>query len=497
MNCPTLNQIIKMKKILFLFVFIFTITFAQSSKKNIIIDTDMSLDDIRAITYFSKLYDYNVIGYVSSEGIQSAGKGAHNLKKLLKAFENNTEVFQGVIHKVPESKARKEIYELNWDMLPEVELQNQPIAELAQKINQSKDRFTYIALGPLSNLRYLIEKNPEFKDRIDEIYFFGGIPQYYDKDTENYDFDSVSANYVLNLGLPFYSFVSKRLDLPVFDHRDWNNIVSSKNLHVSILNTLFQKKEVAKQMYINEDIYKYYSDMIPVYMENNLFARFDEYNEHIFVMRKWDKKLSSIRYYLRMKEKFSKNLKPKNNISFREFPVDVELYNLDIAANIDFLIQTYGTEEFKSIIIANELHNDIQIFSIIGAKMGIRAREILAGEYDKINVISNAPDEPPYSYLNDGLQISTGATIGNKNFELDDENKIRAEFYYGNKMVRLELKKDIYRQIIEQIEEAEIEVVGTDSYKELMRRNIINNWINYDRKVIFEEEIEEAKPGRN
>lgn len=488
--------------IILMFAILFSIAHSQSNSKNLIIDTDMSLDDIRAVTYFSKLYDFNVTGYIATEGIQSSGTGSSNLKKLLKAFEDNAPVYNGAIYKVPESKSLKNerefVYNLNWKELPESDTKNQSLNELAEKIKNSKDRYTYVAMGPLTNLKYLIDRIPDLKDRLDAIYFFGGIPEYTHKENHNYLMDTTAANYVLNHDVPFYSFTVKRLDLPIFDHRAWNGITSANNNHIEKLNLLFQKKKVLNKMFIDEEIYKYYSDIIPLYMDNPSVGKFGEEAENFFQITKWDKTISSSRYYLRMKEKFAKNLKPKGNISFREFPVDVETYDFDIARHIDFLIQTYGTEEFKSIVIANEFHSSINSYVIIGAKMGIRARELLSGEFDNIEAKVSVPDNIPESLVIDGIQIATGASPGNGKLIVDGSRSIKAEFVYGTKKVELELKDEVYDKIKEQYEEA-ISIDGeySDSYFEFLRRVAINNWIDFNRSEIFDEEIDEAKPRRN
>ena len=60
-------------------------------------------------------------------------------------------------------------------------------------------------------------------------------------------------------------------------------------------------------------------------------------------------------------------------------------------------------------VLTNEFH-PTGAYSIIGAKMGIRAREILEAPFDTLRVVSHAGDAPPSSCLNYGLQMATGAS---------------------------------------------------------------------------------------
>lgn len=487
-----------MKNLIFSLLLLPILVFAHSESNNIIVDTDMGIDDIRAVTYFSKMYNYNILGYVASEGVQSANKGAYNLRKILSTLEDNTPVYQGIISKVTPSKFREFVYKLNWNDLKDVDNANTSLSKLADQLNNSNDRITYVALGPLSNLQYLLKNVPSLKDRIDAVYFSGGLPKYYDKETYNYKQDSLAAEYVLSQKIPFYAFVSKDVDLPVFDNQTWNKIIDADNIHMYIFEKLFSDKKVMKHMFLDKGIYNAYDDMIPVFMQNPDLAKFDKINDNLFVMRKWDKIASNNIYYLHMKQKYEKNLVPRGNVSFFEFPINPSMYKEDIRRHIDLLIELYGLEEFKTIVITNELHRHLGSYSIIGAKMGIRAREILGAGLDDVIMISKAGSKPPISCLNDGLQVATGASSGRGNIRVEDDDDVEAEFFYNNKKVTLKLKKEVLNKIEKQIEDAKKEnEVNSLGYYEFVRRASINNWMDLDRKKIFDEKIEEAKPPRN
>jgi len=76
-------------------------------------------------------------------------------------------------------------------------------------------------------------------------------------------------------------------------------------------------------------------------------------------------------------------------------------------------IGKFGLVEWKAISMTNEIHGHTGIYSIIGAKMGIRAMEYFnVGVNNLEEVTTFAGNNSPLSCFNDGVQISTGATIG-------------------------------------------------------------------------------------
>ena len=103
---------------------------------------------------------------------------------------------------------------------------------------------------------------------------------------------------------------------------------------------------------------------------------------------------------------------PARNVVFNRFPVQRELFRYDVRPIIDSAIALYGYDEWKANVMTDEFHGHLGVFSIVGAKMGIRAREIFGVGPDMLEVVTYAGSKPPYSCLNDGIQVSTGATLG-------------------------------------------------------------------------------------
>jgi len=178
---------------------------------------------------------------------------------------------------------------------------------------------------------------------------------------------------------------------------------------------------------------------------------------------------------------------PKNQV-IKEFPLDPHFYFDDIEQSVNMIITKYGIDEWTSGVLANELHRHLGVFAIIGVKMGIRAREYFNTGVDEFKVVSSAGSIPPLSCMNDGIQVSTGATPGHGLLTVrNDSLPIPAvEFTYMNRKIRLTLKPEITEKITSELKEINF-IYGLDSniYWELVRKNSIKYWLDYDRHEIF------------
>ena len=72
------------------------------------------------------------------------------------------------------------------------------------------------------------------------------------------------------------------------------------------------------------------------------------------------------------------------------YPTKPEEYRQDVRPFVKPIIARHGLEEFKATLLTNELHRHLGTYSILGAKMGLRAREILGASLDSLTVISLA-----------------------------------------------------------------------------------------------------------
>ncbi len=171
----------------------------------------------------------------------------------------------------------------------------------------------------------------------------------------------------------------------------------------------------------------------------------------------------------------------------KNFPLHPTLYADDVAQILTPTLERYGEREWQLIVQTNELHGHLGIYSTIGAKMGLYAREQLSAHH--LHITSYAGECPPLSCMNDGLQVSTGATIGHGLISVECDTTARPEAVFITEQRRVTLTlKDKYAETIANDIRHGVEIFGTSSpkYWSYIRHLAIEYWQGFDRREIFE-----------
>ncbi len=177
-----------------------------------------------------------------------------------------------------------------------------------------------------------------------------------------------------------------------------------------------------------------------------------------------------------------------SSIIFRDFPHHAGDYAQDAQTILDECIKNYGHEEWRLVVLTSEIHGHLGIYAILGAKMGLFAREYLGVGPDEVQIVSFAGSKPPVSCLNDGLQVSTGATVGHGLFSLSSDPDCRPEaiFITEAKAVNISLKNEISKQVRLDIARVFEKNGGlTDGYWKEIRELGLRYWAEFDRKELF------------
>lgn len=181
-----------------------------------------------------------------------------------------------------------------------------------------------------------------------------------------------------------------------------------------------------------------------------------------------------------------------------------------IEAMAERTIARWGKEEWRAVILTNEIHGHIGIYSTIGAKMGIYALELLSrlcNKAEELKVLSFAGSRPPVSCFNDGLQISTGATLGHGAIEIAKscaeskehaDARVEAIFRFRaicgteakEMQLRVWLKEELRQQIAGDIANAVKQYGHTPDYWLQVRRLALDYWQQWNRAEIFETEAQ-------
>lgn len=176
-------------------------------------------------------------------------------------------------------------------------------------------------------------------------------------------------------------------------------------------------------------------------------------------------------------------------------PQDTMLYNAEAAALIrEDIPAKYGTEEWNAIVLTHEFHQHVGIYTLLGAKMAVRAREVLGAKMRAVKVISETTRQQPFACMVDGLQVGLGSTLGQNLITVPDAAApaVAARFEYDGHRIRLSLKPEYAERLTKIIEDAR-QAHGdlTPEYFHAIEKASYNVWKTFDRKEIFE--LEEMK----
>jgi formylmethanofuran dehydrogenase subunit E len=97
---------------------------------------------------------------------------------------------------------------------------------------------------------------------------------------------------------------------------------------------------------------------------------------------------------------------------------------------------------------AVEFHGHRGPYLALGLRMGLLALNALGarGWFD-LRCRVSLPLKPPQSCILDGIQFSTGCTLGKRNIEVEEGAVIRAEFRGSGKALRVAVKTEALRRI--------------------------------------------------
>jgi formylmethanofuran dehydrogenase subunit E len=176
-------------------------------------------------------------------------------------------------------------------------------------------------------------------------------------------------------------------------------------------------------------------------------------------------------------------------VVLREFPVRPDQFQPDLQPLVKDIIARHGIEEWQVNVLTSELHRHLGLYSIVGAKMGLRARELLSASLDELRVESLAGLEPPLSCLNDGLQVATGASLGRGTIRVPsmETPQAAAVFTLGGRRLRLRVRDDALKSLQAELRDA----IGrhgdlTPAYFAEVRRLSLKAWRDLDRTQLFE-----------
>ena len=486
--------------VLLFLIFFQTPIFAHDVALPVIVDTDMALDDIRAITMMLNSEVVKVPLFIASDGVRSPDEGIKNLKALLNYFNrSDITVVQGKILDKPAPGFRsliKEIKVPGYEKVTETDTGKDSAPEvIVKRINSMDEPVIYLCLGPLTNLAGALKIDREIKNKISRLVYYGAGP-----DDSNPGWNSLrdtdAARSVFSSGLKIYSIILPEDQLLHFNTSLYNRVKALGTRASEIVEKVHESDAIKKLL--NEDHFYVWDEMTAILFNDSSLFSFSpsEKNERIMSLKDIDREGIETAFLKALGLPGDSHLSPRNSVIFTEIPRNPSLFREDVRPIVNQVIDVYGIEEWKACLLTNEFHRHLGIYSLIGAKMGVRAREILEAPFDTLEVISNAGNRPPTSCMNDGLQVSTGASLGRGTIRvLEGKPSPSAVFVYNELRLTLTLKNEVWGKVKKDIRKL-VELHGgmNKAYFNDVRELSIRYWLDLDRYEIFDEEMRKSLP---
>lgn len=448
------------------------------SKYYVIIDTDCGLDDFRAITMLLASPSVRVLAITTSNGVLNSKEGYNKVKSLLKQYHH-----EGILTGAnfnPDIKAKncQTASDFKWGKETEAgSIFPSHIEIVDQVLANSPEKIAFISLGSLNTVSSCYSNCPEFPERLKQIVW-----------SADYKTLSESFNYILD-PKAYISVKAENLPLSIV-----NGSVYGLTYDTDILNEIYKIQTPYSEQFcqsITETRSPFstfwYDEIAVIYLHHPELFRTDTISTGVFNCY-----ITTLQGVSHLEHEFVEILSGiavSPNQVLSRFTLDTSDYRPDIQPIVKSTILNYGREEWVSCVLANELHRHLGVYAIIGTKMGVRAIEYFGAGIDELKIVSFAGTNPPFSCMNDGLQVSTGATLGHGLISVaaDSLKLVKADFVYMNRKITISLKEEYSKETESEIRKFRL-LYGLDSdiYWELVRSLALHCWHNWDRHEIFE-----------
>jgi len=479
-----LNRIIKSLLILSLLIAGQLYGHSGKPKYHVIIDTDGALDDMRSIAMFLSGNDIRVLAITCSQGTLLPDSAFSKVKSLLSAFHHEG-IQVGIGDKTSQELPDWSSFaqSIPWGNLKEKKAMG--VREGAKLVldrttEHYGDKITLIALGSLKTFADWMKSDPAVVEKIDRIIWYNNSEL---RNGFNYEASPESYEYIRQSEVKLM-VVSNTYDNLIIDQNYLNAIKKADSPYARHIVNVHKQPGIEKL--IQQKHLRFWDDIVPLYLAVPILF---ESAEKDGVMHARLHQSIPMSFIYESVSTLLESATTTNNRVFNAFPVDTALYKPEYAAMLRSTLEEFGLVEWKAISMTNEIHGHTGIYSILGAKMGIRAMEYFNVGVNNLMVTSFAGNKPPLSCFNDGIQISTGATIGQGLITISDSisSVPTAIFRCNNQEVKISLKTKIAEQLQEDIKYG-VHTFGllSDQYWLYIEKLALKYWSEFSRYEICE-----------
>ncbi|MBN1117384.1 MAG: nucleoside hydrolase [Bacteroidales bacterium] len=444
----------------------------------VIIDTDGGIDDMRAITLMLASPEVRVLAITASSGVLPAKEAYFKVRELLLEYHHEG-ILTGVNEDLKSDFVCEAASNFHWgtaEVLEDKKPEDAAVV-IAKILNSSEEGVEFVSLGSLNTIASFLSTHALLSKKVTSIYW-----------SINLDDISQSLNYKLDKKAYKYISTSTNILTSVHCRNEnftWDNFTQEQFLFPSET----YKANFYRSIEVKADFSKSCFDeniVLMLHDENReFFTRHEQDGEINF---EFNAEVSNEQLALKFRTILNGETINRNQV-FKTIPSDTTYYQHDVQEFVERAYSNYGKEEWQAAVLANEMHRHLGAVATIGVKMGIRAREYFGAGIDEMYVVSYAGLNPPVSCMNDGLQVSTGATVGHGLIEVDTSSAIKPEavFNYRGRQLKISLKEEYRKKLFSELKELNtIYGLNSDIYWELVRNVALKYWATWSRYEIFE-----------
>jgi pyrimidine-specific ribonucleoside hydrolase len=442
---------------------------------------------MRAISILLSLPNITIKAIMVSDGSLPPDEGALKVKSLLHEFHADTiPVICGNQLKGINPAWRKFNQQLKWGSTTPQNKNYAALQQIADILKISPEKVTLICLGPLTNVAQLIKINTNITTKIEDIIWYN--EKAFPLMGFNYECDTKAAETLFASKIKINVISNLNNEAAVFDTSLYNTCKNSNTLLAKTLyNTHNQPLALEK---LKQNHFKLWDELVVVFLTNPELYTIEPSEKNNNIRNNTAYATNAVKEVIN--DIITGKYKAGEYVALYGFPLKRELYTYDVRLIMDSAITRYGLDEWKACVLTDEFHGHLGVFSIVGAKMGMRARDFFGIGTDLLNVVSFAGTKPPFSCMNDGIQVSTGATLGQGTIKVDSDTitKPSAIFTFSGISIKITLKPEYLAQVQADIHKGITQFgLADENYWSLIRQNALNYWEKWDRNKMFEVEI--------
>lgn len=456
----------------------------------VIVDTDMAVDDVRALTMLVASPYCNVLAVVATDGASPPDVGATNVCRMLGFLkQEGVAVGMGRTLAKPPPAFRANATGLDWAQLGEPVIPLQGLLNGASLVRlalrASTNRAFYICLGPLTTLADTLDGAPELASRIETVLWFGAPPSAARPGwNATRDFDALKKIAATGLRVEAIHWPDESA-APVLDEALLDELATVDSPAAQLIVRLHRSGRGAEL--VRAKHLPLWDDLVALRFLNPSLVTLSPVSGQAGWFALCGVDAAAIRNALLTT---LRTLSPRATVILADFPNDPERLLPDVREVAAQIIARHGLEEWKATVLTSELHRHLGTYSIVGAKMGLAAREYFGVALDELHVESHAGLAPPLSCVNDGLQVATGASLGRGTITVLTNALAACEavFSFGERRLRMRLKPEFAQRIAADMSALVKKHGGTTpTYFQEVRTVSLKHWLDFDRRSMFDE----------